>query len=218
MKPATMIKVFTDKYTLVGPTFWIASAQYYLVQIIVGLAWSIGYSLRFNTISDLGNTACGLYSGRYVCSPLHDLMNLSFLVLGTTMIIGSTLIYQEFKETKGSRLGFSFMAVAGIGTLLVGSFPENTISSLHLLGAFLPFLIGNIGLVVLGTVLELPRWLKLYTIVSGVVALIGLALFSTHIYLGLGIGGMERVVAYPQTMWLIIFGIYMSSTHIKVGS
>ena len=211
-----MVKTFTDKYPFVGPAFWISSSQYYLVQIFVAVAWSTSYSLRFNTISDLGNTACRIYNGRYVCSPLHSLMNASFIVLGLTMVIGAGLIYQEFKETQGSLTGFSFMAIAGLGTLIVGLFPENSINSVHIFGATLPFLVGNIGLIILGLTLEMPKSLRIYTLLSGIVSIAALIFFSFQNYLGLGIGGMERIVAYPQTMWLIIFGIYISSNHMRV--
>lgn len=191
------------------------SIQYYIIQGVAAAAWSIPYSLSANTISDLGNTACGLYAGRFVCSPLHTLMNASFLALGITMATGSLLIYQEFKKTRASLVGFTFMALAGIGTLLVGLFPENSMTSLHALGALLPFLIGNVGLIVLGLVLDIPKSLRYYTLLSGIVALIALGFFTTHHYLGIGIGGMERLVAYPQTMWLIVFGVYISSNHIR---
>src|ERR1700722_19315337 len=74
-----------------GPIFYAAGVQYFVVQLLVALRWSPPYSISRNTISDLGNTACGSWNGRYVCSPLHDLMNLSFIVLGITMLLGSVL-------------------------------------------------------------------------------------------------------------------------------
>lgn len=213
MKPSKAIKTFTDRYPLIGPSFWILSVQYFVTQLVVAHAWSRPYSLTQNTISDLGNSVCGPYGSRFVCSPLHNWMNASFIVLGLFMIVGSTLIYHEFHRSWGSAVGFGCMAVAGIGTVLVGLFPENTISSLHIIGAALPFLVGNIGLVVLGTALSLPRLLRYYTILSGAIALFALALLLTNNYLGIGLGGMERITAYPQTVWLIVFGIYMSSNH-----
>lgn len=215
MQPSRMIRTFTDKYPFVGPIFWMVSIQYYIIQVVVATAWMVHYSLTQNTISDLGNTACGSYGGRFVCSPLHSLMNASFITLGFTMIFGATLIYQEFKETRGSLTGFVFMSAAGLGTLIVGLFPENSINILHIMGAALPFLVGNIGLVILGSVLDMPRSVRTYTLISGVISLIALIFFIFHIYFGLGIGGTERLVAYPQTMWLIVFGIYISSNHIK---
>ncbi len=200
---------------MVGPIFWMVSLQFFIVQYIVAHAWAVRYSLAANTISDLGNTACGVYGGRYVCSPQHALMNASLIVLGCTMVIGSVLIYHEFRRSFAEALGFGFMALAGLGTIMVGIFAENTIASLHVLGAALPFLIGNVALLIFSQALELPRLFRLYTIVSGVVALLAFGLFATHHYLGLGIGGMERLVAHPQTIWLIVFGLYMTRNHYR---
>lgn len=207
------IETFTDKYPLVGPLIWIISLQFFIAQLIIGANWPTHYSLAANTISDLGNTACGVYAGRYVCSPLHAWMNASLIVLGVTMAIGSVLIYHEFIRSFRSAVGFSAMALAGVGTAMVGIFAENSNASLHEFGAALPFLLGNIALLVLGMALEMPRYLRYYTYFSGLVALGAFFLFSTHHYLGLGQGGMERIVAYPQTFWLIIFGVYMTHSH-----
>jgi hypothetical membrane protein len=213
MKPTRLFETFRDRFPLIGPTMWMLSVQYFIIQIVVARDWAMGYSISHNTISDLGNTACMAYGGRFVCSPLHSLMNASFIILGIFMALGAKFIYLEFKKTPASLAGFSFMSIAGIGTILVGTFPENTISDLHVLGAFLPFFIGNIGIVILGLVLNIPKSLRIYSIFSGCFSLLALVFFFTHSYLGLGIGGMERLTAYPQTIWLIVFGIYISKNH-----
>ena len=218
MRGSKKIKTFTDRYPLVGPAFYIASIQYFITMAVAAMAWATHYSFLQNTISDLGNTACSIYSGRYVCSPLHVWMNASFILLGLTMVIGSTLIYYEFRKSYGSYIGFSFMALAGIGTIIVGLVPENSISSLHILGASLPFVIGNLGLIFLGLTLDIPESLRYYTLSSGVVSLSAFVLFITHNYLGIGIGGMERLTAHPQTIWLIVFGIYTSKNRFRRDS
>lgn len=196
----------TPKY--IGAIAWISSVQYFIIQIVVTNAWVDPFSIRKNPISDLGNTVCGEYSERYVCSPLHDLMNQSFVFLGSTMILGSILIARQFNIKNSVTSGFSMLTLAGFGTILVGMYPENTIANLHILGASLPFLLGNIAMIVLSDHLNLPKNLRTFTMVSGVVGLSALVLFITGNYLGLGYGGMERVVAYPQTIWMIVFGIY----------
>lgn len=205
-----MIQIFTDRYQYIGPAIWILSIQYFIAQLIVGISFIPTYSLRLNTISDLGNTTCGVYSGRNVCSPHHSLMNASLILLGITMATGSLLIYQEFRKDLGTLIGFSFMALAGFGTILVGVFPENTVSMIHIIGASLPFIIGNIALILMSLYLLISRGFRIYTFISGAVALIFLIFFETQVYIGLGIGGVERLVAYPQTAWLIVFGIYIS--------
>src|SRR5579884_740340 len=202
------IKVFSDRYPFLGPSIWILTVEYFIIQLIAAAAWhNPAYSWRNNTISDLGNTACGsTISSRLVCSPLHTLMNAAFIALGLLMAAGALLIYQEFREKPGTLLGFSLMAMAGFGTLLVGLFPENTVRLLHILGAGLPFLLGNISLVILSfSLYKISRWMRLYTFISGAAALAALALLLSRHYVDLGIGGMERLVSYPQTIWLIFF-------------
>ena len=211
------LKIFTDRYPLLGPVIWMLTVEYFIIQFVAAASWHHPtYSWRFNTISDLGNTVCGYSGSRLVCSPLHSLMNVSFISLGILMATGSWLIYQEFRERFGTLVGFSLMAIAGLGTILVGLFPENTISGLHSLGASLPIILGNLSLVILSFCLsKLSTLSRLYTFLSGLVPLIALGFFTTHHYLGIGIGGLERVVAYPQTVLLIFFGIYMSSNHYR---
>lgn len=194
-----------------GPYLYLSSLQYFVVQLVVALRWSPAYSLQRDTISDLGNTVCGRFNGRFVCSPLHALMNVSFIVLGVTMIAGSVLLRHALPPTR-ARLGFLFMAIAGVGVVVVGVFPENTVSAIHGWGATLPFTIGNVGVIVLGLSLALPRALRLLTLTLGVIALAALVFYASSHYLGLGEGGIERLVAYPQTVWLILLGAYLLTT------
>jgi hypothetical membrane protein len=216
MKPLSKkIQTFHENYPLVGPSVWIASIQYFVVMAVAAMYWPVRYSAISNTISDLGNTACGIYGARYVCSPLYSWMNLSFIILGITMAIGSTLIYQEFNKTRASWIGFSLMALAGAGTILVGAFPENITSSLHTLGAILALGVGNVALLVLGYSLDLPPKMRIYTILSGLISLSAFLLFISQYYLGIGIGGMERLAGNLQTLWLIVFGVYISRDHFR---
>lgn len=197
--------------TRLGSWFWIASIQYYLVQSIVAARWPAvnRYSWANNTISDLGNTNCGLYIASYVCSPWYLLMNVSFVILGLTMICGAVVYYRHLAANRLSRAGYACMVLAGIGTILVGLFPENTIAPLHIIGAALPFVFGSIGLLLIGFSMDkIHRAMRIFTVVSGLTGLLALILFMLKLYGPLGIGGVERIVAYPQSIWMIIFGMY----------
>lgn len=216
MSPDSRAKVFTDKFPLLGPIIWVLSVQYFAAQIIVASAWPKAYDWAGNFISDLGNTACGQFASRYVCSPDHALMNISFILLGVIMATGSLLIYQEFRESRASLVGFSLMALAGLGSVLVGAFPENTITGLHVLGAFLALGVGDVSIIILARALGNVRpSFRIFTLLIGFISLAGFLLFISGAHLGVGRGTLERIASYPQTLWLILFGIYMTGSHFR---
>lgn len=210
MRGSGKIQTFCIRHPLVGAALWISSVQLFLTQVVVALAWPVGYSTLHNTISDLGNTVCGTYAERYVCSPWHIWMNASFISLGITMLIGAMLLYFQIGRNVASMIGFWFMAIAGIGTSIVGLFPANISGTIHGFGAFMPFFFGNIALIILGLSLNMSSLFRFYSVFSGVITLIASLLFITGNYLGIGIGGMERLAVHPQTIWLIIFGYYVT--------
>src|SRR5260221_10274740 len=101
------IHIFTDRYPWLGPLIYFLSIEFFVIQGIVAKAWALPFSLRFNTISDLGATTCGLVDSRNVCSPLHPLMNLALIITGCTMAVGSLLIFQEFRRNRSTFIGFT---------------------------------------------------------------------------------------------------------------
>ncbi len=189
---------------------WIINLQYFIVQIIAAAAWKQPFSLRSNYISDLGNTVCGSYSDRAVCSPDHLLMNISFVLLGLTQLAGALLLIRVMKAKKFALFGYSTLALAGVGTIFVGLFPENTIAAFHTGGAVMPFFFGNFAAasVAIGSK-WMPKWLSGYSYLSSFIGLTALALFLSGNYGWLQGGGMERLVAYPQTIWMIVVGAYL---------
>jgi hypothetical protein len=100
--------------------------------------------------------------------------------------------------------------------IIVGIFPENSIPAFHGLGAAIPFTVGNAALIIMATAPMMPMVLRLYSFVSGALAILALVGYSSHHYLGLGEGGIERVVAYPQTVWLIVIGLFLLSAYPEV--
>ena len=191
-----------------GALLYVAFAlQYFAAQLAIAAKFQPHYSLARNTISDLGNTRCAAYGHRFVCSPDHLAMNVSFVLLGLAMITGAWLFVRS-KRNRTLRVGFGLFAVGGLGTILVGLFPENTVPVLHGLGAAAPFLPGNLGLVVLGLAWRISRTFRFYTLITGILGLLALSFYITHHYLNLGQGGIERLVAYPQTVWMIVTGLF----------
>jgi hypothetical membrane protein len=195
-----------------GAIVWMLAIQFFIVQIIVQVAWTTPFSLTANYISDLGNTACGPYpvgSNMYVCSPWHAGMNASFISLGVIILLGIALIYRAFPSGRTRSIGMVLLALAGPGLMLVGLFPENVNITPHTIGAAAHFVSGNLGIAVMGIAIAATRHqtpLAVFSIIAGSVGLLATVLFVSGHYLGLGIGGMERIAAYPLPLWLIVVG------------
>jgi hypothetical membrane protein len=147
-------------------------------------------------------------------------MNASFIMLGLIILSGVALGRSAFPRGRFRAAGLALLSLAGAGIIAVGLFPENENIALHRVGAAGHFVLGNLAMAVLGIALIIENghgaglqqthgrpMLAIYSIFSGVVGLVATALFITDHYLGLGIGGMERVAAYPLPLWLIVAGL-----------
>jgi hypothetical membrane protein len=220
------LRSFHDVHPRVGPVVAASSVLYFVAQVFVAWIWKDPpYSLWANTISDLGNTACGNYGkpALRVCSTRHDWMNAAFILVGVVMVVSAVLLYQEFNEEPrdgywdgpqiAKFVGFLFYALGGVGAILVGSFPENVNSAGHITGAGLAIAGGNIGILLLASGFEkeddLPSRIRRFMVIWGVISLAALLMFVFKRHFGLGPGGMERIAAYPETIWLISFGAWI---------
>jgi hypothetical membrane protein len=197
-----------------GALAWVVSVQFFITQVVVATAWPRHFSLSTDYISDLGNTFCGAYpagSTHTVCSPWHLAMNTSFLVLGVTMIIGAWLTRDAFPRGWVRELAMTLFTLAGIGVFVVGVYPENTDNAKHVLGAGLNFVAGNIAMIVYGLALaQRPSergLIAVFSLFAGGIGMLATLLFVSGHFLGIGLGGMERVAAYPMTVWQIVIGV-----------
>jgi len=62
------------------------------------------------------------------------------------------------------------------------------------------------GITILYLMSFLRGGLRYFSLVMGVLSLIALVLFVNRTPTPLGIGGMERLIVYPQLIWTIAFG------------
>jgi hypothetical membrane protein len=198
-----------------GALWLVGSLQFVLAMVIVQLAWTghPGYSLANNYISDLGNTHCGPWpnaSSPDLCSPLHDVFNASVIVLGLLAMLGAALVRTGLPARQTGAVGRVLIAVAGAGAVGVGLFPENVALTVHEAVSADAFLAGSLALIALSLAMANDaRWdaLRAYTFVSGVVGLLATILFLAGENLGLGAGGMERLIVAPLLLWLLVVGV-----------
>jgi len=182
--------------------------------------WGSSYSLRFNYISDLGATHCGWFDtgpigigSHYACSPWNPVFNASIIVLGLLVLLAVLLLRTAFPARRSRTLGLGLLALAGVGSIGVGLAPENVNITVHSLASLLAFLGGGLALIVLGfAMFRDTRWdgFRAYSILSGLVTVVALILFLSKVYVGLGVGGMERLIVAPILLWSIVVGVHLA--------
>ncbi|MFD7441671.1 hypothetical protein [Streptomyces sp. NPDC059909] len=141
---------------------------------------------------------------RYICSPEHHLMNASFVDLGALLVVGTALTGAAWRRGAAATVTRCLLAGAGVGFVPAGPAPADVHENQHVLGALLIMGTGNIGLLPAGVGLadEFPGPLRWVTSLLGVTALT-----ASQRYFGLGMGGMERVAAFPILVWTPAVGI-----------
>lgn len=198
----------------IGYSAWIVGvAQFFVIHWIAESAWVRPYSWAGNNISDLGNARCALQPDpepRYICSPEHGLMNGSFAALGVLYVVGAALTGGAlWKRGRAPAVARLLLAGAGVGFGLAGLAPADVHENQHVLGALFIMAAGNIGLIVAGFGLaeHVPPPVRWGTSLLGVTAITAFGLFLSHHYLGLGMGGMERVAVLPLLFWALVVGV-----------
>jgi hypothetical protein len=85
------------------------------------------------------------------------------------------------------------------------------------LGAFLVFFCGNLGLVFAehppGA--RMARAVCAYPRTLGAVGLVATALFLGEVYVVFGMGGMERLAVFPLQAWALLVGLQLLRTPAK---
>lgn len=160
------------------------------------------YNVSTNYISDLGATCRGGICN--IIQPSATIFNLSIILTGIGVLCASYILSSEHR----ARLLSSLMAISGIGAICVGIFPEYT-GNIHRLAAYITFIFGGISPIVAFSILKSP--MRYLSIILGTLSLASILLYASHRFLGLGPGGMERMVVYPFVLWLLGFGGYLMS-------
>ena len=178
---------------LAGAILFTGAAQFILAMIIAEALYP-GYSTSANYISDLG-------VGRSA-----PIFNTSIFLLGVTIVAGAYLIYRALKPALFTVL----LALAGIGAMGVGLFTEDSLY-VHTVVSAITFLFGSLAAITSYGLIRRP--LKYASVILGLFGLVAQALMFSGMTLGLGVGGMERMIAYPLLLWGLGFGGNLANQH-----
>jgi hypothetical membrane protein len=204
------------KKTQWGAVFWVLCLQYFAGEAISIMGWRGPYSLSKNYISDLGAIGCGSTAAGLngqtgaLCSPLHAVMNTSFVLQGLLIVAGALCVRPMFPAGKLWAGGLLLAGLSGLGVFVVGLAPEDTMPAIHYLAAVENLFCSNAAMTLLGIAMlswrPETRLMGALTLCAGVIGLFGFACLGAHAYLGLGVGGMERITAYPFPLWIAAMG------------
>jgi hypothetical membrane protein len=206
---------------MAGAVFWVLTLEWFAGQAIAQAAWTTPYSLSQDYISDLGVTRCGTYrilgETSYICSPLHNVMNASFVLAGLFMAAGVVLLRGIWPRRPLATAGLVLITLAGVGKIGGGLAPGNTDMPVHDL-ATLGILGGGIGAVLLGCALwRLTPWQARGFLAAGVAGTVGVVLMAAAPTYHLPAGAFERVASWPLVVWLAVLGLALITSRTATG-
>lgn len=162
------------------------------ISIMIAEALKSSYSINSNYISDLGvGTNAWLF-------------NYTVILFGVTMVVGALLLVSVKKRSVFPYL----LILVGVGAMMVGLFPENT-GSLHGIGASIAFIFA--GLSAIAYVTWTKSSFRYASVIIGIIILASIFFFEEGKDLGIGAGGMERMIVYPGLLWGIALSVSLMS-------
>ena len=186
-----------DNRRVAGAIIFVAGAQF-VFGMLVAEALYPNYSISQNYISDLG------------AGPSAAIFNSSVFLLGLMVVAGAYFVQRSFRN----RLVTGLLVLAGVGAMGVGIFPENY-PVMHEIVSDVAFIFGGLAPIAAYRLLRKP--FNYFSAVLGLVSLCAMVLLSAQYtfglgeqyFLGLGPGGMERMIVYPILLWEMGLGGYL---------
>ncbi len=187
-----------------GTAFVLGGVQFIIFWMLAEVFYP-EYSVMSNYISDLGTTC--LPSGSCYVPSAWWMFNASEVIFGVLIAVGAYFFYRSYKYKPTSAM----LAVAGLALVGVGVFNESW-SPWHGLFSLVTFLFA--GLSAMGTFRFQRAPLSYISVLLGSVTLIALVLYIPNAgafgnTIGVGPGGLERLIVYPAILWGISFGGYL---------
>jgi len=196
-----------------------------LMAITVAESLTPGYSISAYQISGLGSPifrgTCTSVSDCLAVpsSPIQPASAIFVSAIFVSSILGFCYAYLLHRATTHRRFALA-IGVSMVGWFVVGLsyFPfylgmtgETVVISafvMHLSGAYADFLVGMVAAISTWWFTRAP--MRYVTVILVAVSAAGFMLMFSGNYLGLGLGGMQRIGVYPMMLWSVAFGAYLT--------
>jgi hypothetical membrane protein len=225
-KPSIADQKLSHERIIWGAVALTGIIEYVITEAVTAFAWkNPAYSYVYNYISDLGVSGPPIrFSGRLIYSPWFRLMNSGFIVEGALTVLAACLLTPLLKNKKWRRIIPLLAITHALGITLVGivhgspTSLQEKISALHVIGAFLAIVFGNITNICMGIASwhsGAPKWYAIYSINLGILGLLSLVALATIKSIPPGI--TERCSVYTITVWDVSTGLLLLFGHKKNG-
>ena len=202
---------------MAGAMALVACTQYFVAEAISAAAWhDPPYSYARNFISDLGMPDCpSELGGRIICSPLAGVMNTAFLIEGALVVLAVVLLSPVLVGRSWRVAATVLSLVHALGVAMVGIWHASALASgatsLHLAGASMAIMGGNVAIAVVGVAAwrsGAPGWFALLSVALGLLGLGSVAALSSTQILPPGI--LERLAVDSISAWKITTGLLLA--------
>ncbi len=186
-----------------GAFCWLVQPLYIAAELLVAAGASATYSLRDNTISDLGSIGCT----PALCSPWHPAMNTAFVVFSLLRVAGAMLLLRSWSPGRWATTATVVWVVSGLFSAAIGFVPVDQHPSLHVLVAVPVFV--TQPLAVLATALAFKgthHGLTASGVMVGLGGLVGAGAFLAVSGGPHWVGFWERFALWPAYPWLAVVG------------
>jgi hypothetical membrane protein len=159
------------------------------------------YSTFANTISDLGGT---VPPNSYMVQPNRLIFIISMAISGVLVLVATSLLWRVLER----RRFLVALGIFGVGITGIAVFPGN-VATYHPLFSLLCFVAGSVAAILSRKILDVP--LRYFAVALGSIALLatvfGLeSLANWGPQATIGVGGIERWIAYTVLLWLALLG------------
>ena len=173
-----------------GLLLFVGIAQFAIIGLTVAESVYPGYSVSINYISDLG------------VGPAALVFDPSIILVGVAVLATAWFLLRAYRD----RLVSVVVALAGVGAIAVGVFTE-AFGVIHSLVSLWTFIFIALSAILAMRIVRPP--FQYVSILLGLLSYAALGLYVSTTYLGLGPGGMERMIVWPVLVWGLAFGGYL---------
>ena len=194
-------RMLRPRYLAVAGALLFAAGLIAFMGIITAEAlYPEGYSTSQNAISDLGGTEP---PDSVIEEPSATIFNSAMMATGLLVLVSAVFLQIGTRRW----LAAVFVALFGLGALGVGVFPGDT-GTIHALFALLTFGAGGVAAITCYAIETAPfRYFSVVVVSLEIkVLVLFFALGDSSPLAPLGMGGVERWVAYPIVIWVLGFG------------